>query len=405
MHLHVARRMITLPDSRSHPPAPAHRLALWSIGFRPFYLFASVFAVVAISCWVAQFAGWTGSHMIVAGPYWHAHEMLFGYAFAVITGFLFTAVRNWANEPTPTGWLLASIAGLWLAGRVLVLTPWPLYAAVTDTAFALAVAAGIAVPLLRSGNRRNYFFVALIVALGAVNLGFYLAMADRIHIAAERGLRAGVDLILFLMVVMGGRVIPMFTANAVRGAKPLRFRWLERAALGSVLALLAADLLDLPAVVIGVVAGMGTLAQGARLALWQPWLTRRRPILWILHASYAWIAVYLAMRALAAVDLVPVSLAIHALTVGAIGGLTVGMMTRTARGHTGRPLEAGPLETACYALVQFAAIVRVFVPLIVPQWYVGAVVASGALWAAAFTLLVAKLGPMLLKPRIDGRSG
>lgn len=397
--------MMAVPDAPAFQSQPAARFALWNIGFRPFYLLAAGFAAVTISCWVAQFAGWTGSHMVVAGPLWHAHEMIFGYAFAVITGFLFTAVRNWTNEPTPAGWTLASIAGLWLVGRVLGLTPWPVYAGVTDTAFALAVAAGIAFPLFKSRNQRNYFYIVLIVALGAVNLGFYLAMADWIHVAVDRGLRFGIDLILFLMVVMGGRVIPMFTANAVFGAKPLRFRWLERMALGSVLALLATDLLDLPALATGLAAGIAAVAHGARLALWQPWLTIKRPILWILHVSYAWIAVYLALRVLAAVELVPISLVTHALTVGAIGGLTVGMMTRTARGHTGRALEAGKLEIACYALVQFAAIVRVFMPLFVPQWYLGAVVASGALWAAAFTLLVVKFGPMLLKPRFDGRSG
>ena len=380
-------------------------MALWNAGFRPFFLFAAIFSAVAISCWVAQFAGWTGTHMVVAGPLWHAHEMIFGYAFAVITGFLFTAVRNWTNAPTPTGRTLALIAGLWLAGRILVLTPWPVYAAVPDTVFALAVGVGIGVPLFTSRNRRNYFFVGLIVALGAVNLGFYLAMAGWIHVAVERGLRFGIDLILFLMVVMGGRIIPMFTANAVPGAKLLRFRWLERIAFGSVLALLATDLLGASAIATALAAGISAVAHGARLALWQPWLTIRRPILWILHVSYAWIAVYLVLRVLAAMDLVPISLAIHALTVGAIGGLTAGMMTRTARGHTGRPLEAGKLEVACYALVQFAAIVRVFFPLFVPQWYSGAVVASGALWAAAFILLVVKFCPMLLNSRVDGRSG
>ena len=342
--------------------------------------------------------------MVIAGPFWHAHEMIFGYAFAVITGFLFTAVRNWTNQPTPAGRTLALIAGLWLVGRVVVLTPWPLYAVITDTAFALAVAAGIAVPLFRSRNRRNYFFVGLIVALGAVNLGFYLAMADWVPVALERGLRFAIDLILFLMVVMGGRLIPMFTANAEPGAKPLRLRWLERIALGSILALLATDLLGLPALATGLAAGVGAVAQGARLALWQPWLTIKRPILWILHVSYAWIVVYLALRVLAAAELVPISLVTHALTVGAIGGLTVGMMTRTARGHTGRALEAGKLEIACYALVQFAAIVRVFMPLFAPQWYLGAVVASGALWATAFTLLVVNFWPMLVRPRSDAHS-
>ena len=396
---------MSVPDTPLRQPRPAARFALWKLGFRPFYLLATGFAAVTISCWVAQFAGWTGSHMVIAGPLWHAHEMIFGYAFAVITGFLFTAVGNWTNEPAPTGRTLACIAGLWLVGRVVVLTPWPLYAVVTDTAFALAVAAGIAVPLFRGRNQRNYFFVGLIVALGIVNLGFYLAMAGWIAVAVERGLRFGLDLILFLMVVMGGRVIPMFTANAVPGAKPLRIRWLDRIALGSVLALLATDLLGLPAIATQLATGIAAVAHGARLALWQPWMTIRRPILWILHISYAWIVVYLVLRVLAAVERVPISLVTHALTVGAIGGLTVGMMTRTARGHTGRTLEAGKLEIACYALIQFAAIVRVFMPLVAPQWYLGAVVASGALWAAAFTMLAIKFAPMLLKPRVDGRTG
>jgi uncharacterized protein involved in response to NO len=397
--------MTAVPDGQHRPSAPAVRFALWDIGFRPLYLFAAVFSAITISCWVAQFAGWTPSHMVLAGPLWHAHEMLFGYAFAVIAGFLFTAVRNWANQPTPTGRTLAFIAGLWLAARILILTPWPFYAALADTAFALAVAAGIAVPLVRSRNKRNYFFIALIATLGAVNLGFYLAMADWIHFAVERGLRFGIDLVLFLMVVMGGRVIPMFTSNAVPGAQPRRFRWLERLALGSVLALLAADLLSLPALVTVLTAGFAAAAHGTRLALWQPWLTARRPILWILHVSYAWIVIYLVLRAFAAMEMVPITLAVHALTVGAIGGLTVGMMTRTARGHTGRSLEAGKLEVSCYALVQFAAMVRVFVPIFVPQWSLAAVVAAGALWAGAFILLAVHFGPILLRPRVDGRSG
>ncbi len=385
--------------------APTNRFALWNLGFRPFFLFAVVFSTITIACWVAQFAGWTGSHMFRAGPLWHAHEMLFGYAFAVIAGFLFTAVRNWTNQPTPTGPTLAFIAALWLAGRVLVLTPWPLLAAVPDSAFALAVAACIAVPLVRSRNARNYFFIGLVLALGAVNLGFYLGMGDWLQFAVDRGLRFGLDLVLLIMVVMGGRVIPMFTANAVRGAQPRRYPWLERVAIGSVIALLAAESLPLPAIAIALVAAVCALAQGARLVLWQPWLTAKQPILWILHAAYAWIVAYLALRALAAMDIVPISLAVHALTVGAIGGLTVGMMTRTARGHTGRTLQAGKLEVWSYVLIQAAAVVRVLVPLADPQWYLVAIIVAGGLWSVAFILLAVQFAPMLLRPRVDGRSG
>ena len=385
------------------PAAPG--IALWSLGFRPFFLLAGAFVTLSILGWVVQVPGWSGPRIHLSDPRWHAHEMIFGYAFAVIVGFLFTAVRNWTGEATPTGKTLVSIAALWIAARVLVLTPWHGLAAIADTAFALAAAAGIGVPLLKSRNRRNYLFIVLVGALGVVNLCFYLAMAGVIQVAVDRGLRFGLDLILLVMAVMGGRVIPMFTANAVPGAQPRRVAWVERLALGGVLALLAIDLSGTPPLATAVVAGIAALAHAARLVLWQPWLTAGRPILWILHASYAWIVAYLTLRALAAADLVPASPATHALTIGAIGGLTLGMMTRVARGHTGRPLRADGPEIVAYALVQVAAVVRVFVPLALPQWYLAAVIASGLLWSVSFALFTVAFWPVLVRPRIDGRSG
>ncbi len=396
---------LILPSEPTPATASARRFALWNLGFRPFYLLAGALAAISIAVWVAQYQGWLGNRLAPAGPLWHAHEMIFGYAFAVITGFLFTAAQNWTDRPTPSGGLLAAIAALWIAARVLVLTPYAMLAAAADTAFALAAAAGIAVPMWKSRNRRNYFFVALLLALGAVNLCFHLTIADVIDLPIQRGVQIALDLILFIMTVMGGRVIPMFTANAVPGAKSKRLLWLERLALGSVLALILSDLPELPPVAIGVIAFIAAIAHGARLALWQPWLTLSRPILWILHASYAWIVVSLALRALAEFGMVPGNLATHALTVGAIGGLTLGMMTRTARGHTGRPLEASRLETICYQLVQLAALARVLVPLAIPGLYIAAVIASGLLWSVAFALFTVMYWPILTRPRIDGRPG
>ena len=380
-------------------------IALWSLGFRPFFLLAGAFATLSIPGWIVQVSGWSGSRIYLSDPRWHAHEMIFGYAFAVIVGFLFTAVRNWTNEATPTGGTLMSIAALWIAGRVLVLTPWHALAAIADTAFALAAAAGIARPLCKSRNHRNYVFVALIIGLGAANLAFHLAMAGAIDVSVDRWLRFALDIVLLVMVVVGGRVIPMFTANAVPGARPRRVVWVERVALGGVLALLAIDLMGAPPLAAAGVAGIAALAHGARLVLWQPWLTAGRPVLWILHASYAWIAVYLALRALAAVDVVSASIATHALTVGAIGGLTLGMMTRVARGHTGRLLVAGTPEVLAYGLVQSAALARVLVPLLAPEWYLPGIVASGLLWSAAFAVFTVAFWPVLVRPRIDGRSG
>jgi uncharacterized protein involved in response to NO len=392
------------PPSADAPPAPPG-FALWNLGFRPFYLLAGLFATLSVPAWMAQYAGWLGAHAIIAGPLWHAHEMLFGYALAVIVGFLFTAGRNWANQPTPTGATLGAIAALWIAARVLVLSHYALAAAAADTVFALAAAAALAVPFWRSGNRRNYFFVALLLGMGAANLAFHLAMAGVLDLPLQRALQVGLDIVLFIMVVMAGRVIPMFTMNGIPGVFCMRFPWIERLAPGSILLLLAADVLGAPVAVIGPIAAVAAAAHAARLGFWRPWLTLKTPIVWILHVSYAWIAIALALRALAAYDLVPASLATHALTVGAVGGLTLGMMTRTSRGHTGRPLQAGRAEVFCYLTIELAALTRVFLPLAFPSFYLQAIVASGVLWSFAFAVFTIAYWPILSRPRLDGKPG
>ena len=156
------------------PPAPQRqRFALWELGFRPFYLLASLFAALSIPLWALQFSGLIG-HVYLAGPLWHAHEMLFGFALAVIVGFLFTAGRNWTNLPTPTGPLLMGLAALWLAARVLVLTPFGWAAAAANVAFPLAAAACLAIPFVKARNRRNYFFVGLLLAMSLASVFVHL---------------------------------------------------------------------------------------------------------------------------------------------------------------------------------------------------------------------------------------
>jgi uncharacterized protein involved in response to NO len=392
-------------DPIESPPPPPRRFALWNLGFRPFYLFAGIFAALSVPLWAARFAGWLGGWVYASESSWHAHEMIFGYAFAVIVGFLFTAVRNWTGKPTPAGPALAAIAGLWLGARILAFTPWTWLSGVADIAFAAAAAVGIGIPLVASGNRRNYFFIVLVALFGAINLAYHLAKLHMVDLQPAFLMQVALDLVLLVVSVMGGRVIPAFTANALPGAPVARRRAVELAAIGSVLAILVADLLDLPDATMTTIALVAALAHAARLALWRPWATLRHPILWILHLSYAWIPLHLALRALAAVDFVLPALATHALTVGAIGGMTLGMMTRTARGHTGRPLQTGPAETACYSLVQLAAVVRVLVPIAVPAWYFSAVTVSALLWFAAFALFTAAYWPILTLPRADGKPG
>jgi len=331
--------------------------------------------------------------------------MLYGYTLAVIAGFLFTSVRVWTGQPTPTGYPLMGIAALWIAGRVLILTPFALTASLVNAAFPVAVAIGIAIPLARAGNRRNYFFVALLLLAACSEIAFYLAWRGTIGWPERATLQVGLDLVLFIIAVISGRVVPMFTNNAIPGAGASRNAALEKAALGAVLALLACDIAQAPAPLIGAVALFAAIAHAARLALWRPWRTFGTPLVWILHAGYAWIVVHLVLRSGAAFGCVAASLEIHALTAGAIGAMTLGMMTRTARGHTGRALAADGFDVACYALVLLAAVLRVFGVMLLPGAYVAMILASGGCWSAAFALFAVRYWPVLSRPRIDGKPG
>jgi uncharacterized protein involved in response to NO len=323
---------------------------------------------------------------------WHAHQMLFGYAFAVIAGFLLTAVRVWTQRPTPSGAVLALIAFLWLAARVVALYSLPL-GSLLDLLFALGVAWGIGAPIVASRNR-NWYFILSVLALGAASIAF--------QAWPRAALAVGLDVVLLVIAIMAGRVIPSFTNNAVMGAGARRNPWVEYGALGIVVLILGLDLLQLP---VWWAALPAAVLHAIRVALWAPLAARGRPILWILHLSYAWVVMHLLLRGLAGFDLVSPTLATHALTVGVIGGLTLGMMTRTARGHTARPLKVGAWETAAFVLVHLAAIIRVIGPLPFPAAYVWLVVLSGAMWSVAFAIFTVVYLPILTRPRLDGQPG
>lgn len=374
------------------------------MGFRPFYLLASLFAALSVPLWVCQYTG----HLPVRylpNLVWHGHEMLFGYTLAVITGFLFTAVRNWTGRPTPTGAALAAFAALWIAGRILVLTPYDVVSTVVNAAFPVAVAVGIGVPLARSGSRRNYFFVVLLLLFALVTLALHLSHLRVIDWPELASLQIGLDLVLLIMVAISGRVIPMFTNNGVPGAQAVRHGLVEKLAMGSVPALLVADLLRASGGVLAAVALLAAVVHAARLYFWQSWRTLQTPLVWVLHAAYGWIVVYLVLRGLAALGVVAEPLAVHALTIGAIGGMTIGMMTRTARGHTARPLEADRFEVAFFLLVFFAAFIRVFGGMAMPDAYVATVIVSGVSWSCGFALFAVRYWPVLSRARLDGKPG
>jgi uncharacterized protein involved in response to NO len=354
--------------------------------------------------WAAQYSGWLPAAYL-QGPIWHGHEMLFGYTMAVVAGFLLTAVRAWTGQPTAVGVPLMALAALWVAGRVLVLTPLSLLAAMVNAAFPVALAVAIAIPLLRARNARNYFFVGLLLVMGMLVAALHFGLQGGFEVPQQLSLQLGLDVMLFTMAVMGGRVIPMFTNNGVPGAGAARHALVEKLALASLLLLFTVDLLQLQSGIVAAVALAAVIAHGVRLILWRPWRSLAVPLVWILHAAYAWIVVYLALRAASGFGWLAGSYAVHALTVGAIGGLTLGMMTRTARGHTARPLLADGWEMTCFLLIQAAALVRVFGGMVSATLHLPSIQISGALWALAFGIYAVRYWPVLTRPRLDGKPG
>lgn len=383
-------------------PAPGAGPALFALGFRPFYLLAAAFAAVSLPLWTAAQAGWHVPARI--DMLWHMHEMVYGFAMAVIVGFLYTAGYNWTRLWTPRGWRLAAIAGVWIGGRAAMLLAPPLLAAAIDAVFLPLAALPLYRVLKQSGNRRNMFLVLLLGMLALSNLLYHAAALGWLRIDPLQPVHAAITLVVAIEAVIGGRVIPMFTANAVPGARPVQDARRDRTALGLTVLAGAAWVVSLPAPVTAVLALCAAVAQAARLAGWLPWRTWRNPLLWILHVSYAWIPLGFLALALAQYGVVTQSAALHLLTVGSLAGLVIGMITRTALGHTGRPLKAGRAETLMYILAQGAVLTR-FAAAVAPGSRMLWLVLATACWSACFLAYLAVYLPLLTAPRPDGREG
>jgi len=391
------------PGASGHGALPGW--PLFRLGFRPFYLGAALFAVLAVPFWVAGLLGWVAWSAAMPLLLWHAHEMLFGFAVAVIVGFLLTAGKAWTGLATPRGATLAAMAGLWLAARLsAVWAPYAVYA-VLDAALLPWVAVVLVHVLLKAGNRRNLPLGAILLLLATANLSFHAAMLGWLPLDPLRALHAGLALVVLVVCVIAGRVIPGFTMSALPGQNLKVPKGLQRGALAATaLSLLAWVLLPANPVTAAGLA-LSALLHAACLWHWRPWRTRARPMLWVLHAAYAWLPVGFLLLAWAQAGGVADSLGVHALAVGAIAGLVIGMVTRTARGHTGRALKASRLEVAAYLLVAGAAVCRVLLPLVAPAHTAQWLVLAAAAWATAFGLYLWVFAPWLLRSRLDGKDG
>ncbi|MDO8456705.1 MAG: NnrS family protein [Burkholderiaceae bacterium] len=385
-------------------PAP-QGLPWLRLGFRPFYLGGALLAAVIVPLWAAMFLGQVPLAPSMPPLLWHAHEMLFGFAIAIIVGFLLTAGKNWTGLATPRGATLGALALLWLAARVTaVVGSYALYAVLDMTL--LPVVAGVLVNiLLRSRNHRNLPLALILALLATANGVFHLAVTGVLNVPAITPLYAGLALIVMIECVMAGRVIPAFTMAVTPGLKLVAHQWVEWTTLGATGLGLALWVFAPAGVLSLVVLALASGLQLKRWLSWQPWVSKSRPILWILHAAYAWFPVGLALLALAQIGVVPVSAGVHALAVGATGGLIIGMITRTARGHTGRPLTVSKSEVLAYALVMTAALLRVFLPLVSPGLLVVSLIGAATAWSVAFLLYLWMFTPWLMQTRLDGKDG
>jgi uncharacterized protein involved in response to NO len=388
---------------------------LMTEGFRFFFLAAALWAVMAVLAW----EGWLGVHalngMVTHTPFapaphlWHAHEMVFGYGTAVLGGFFLTAVPNWTGGPGARAGFVIAAAALWLAGRLAV---WfsgglpPALVAAVDLAFLPLLAAKIAALLAKRPKPQNVALLGLIALVWAGNLWTHLEWTGVVVDGASPGLRLGLSGLCALIAVVGGRVTPAFTRNAMtregreRGL-PVSRPWLELPAIVGAVALGPLWAFGAPEPLLAAVALVAGAAQLGRVAGWRPGWALRQPILWSLHAGMAMLGLgWLALGAGWAGAAVGESAGLHLLAIGAVGGMTLAVMSRAALGHTGRPLATPAPVAWAYALVLLAALLRFGGPVFAPGFYNAAVLGSGALWIAAFAIFAAVYAPILTGPRV-----
>ncbi len=388
-------------------------MAFFGRGFRPFFLLAASYAVVFVPIWVCVVLGHVEAPSWLWFTAWHAHEMLFGFSAAAIAGFLLTSVPVWTGTVALAGGRLAALAALWLAGRVAM---WalagsvPALAAAIDLAFLPVVALAIGPPIYRAGVQRNFGFPLGLLGLASANALMHAQALGLVAGAAPVGLRAGVDLVALLVVVVGGRVTPSFTTNALRRAGIPELAsppaWAERAAVPAFGAFFVADLVWPASFVSGAAALAAAIVLAARMSGWRTTRVLGDPLVWSLHLGHAWVVIGLAC--LSASDLAaawPRSVAVHALTAGAFGTMILAMMTRVALGHTGRPLVAPRSAIVAYGLVTLAALLRTAGVAALPAETIPMVAAGGLLWAGGFLAYLIGYGGVLLSPRLDGRPG
>jgi uncharacterized protein involved in response to NO len=379
--------------------------AVFSYGFRPFFLGAALFAGVAVPVWILVLAGVGESTFLYPARDWHVHEMVFGFLPAVITGFLLTAIPNWTDRPPIRGHELMLLVTLWLAGRLLIAMPWftPLVSAIVDVGFLVAVAGLVWREIATTKSWDRAPMGVLVSLLAGANILFHVLNLSGTETDLPE--RMALAMVMMLLALIGGRVTPNFTGEFLtesgRAEQPASFSRYDGLSIALVGFAVLSWIVQPHSMATGWIFVAAGLANLGRLARWYGWATWREPLVLILHFGYGWFALSLLILGGSILGVgLPKEDAVHAFTSGAVGAMTLAVMTRASLGHTGRPRHAGPLTVLIYILVNLGAVLRVFGPMTdLPTNFVLGVAAGS--WSGAYLLFAMFYGPFLLRQSLD----
>ncbi|MCC7403637.1 MAG: NnrS family protein [Bdellovibrionales bacterium] len=380
---------------------------IWALGFRPFFLLGSMSGLVLMSIWISF-----QTLFIPAIPYfqpasWHAHEMIFGFCSAIIAGFLLTASQNWTGVPGVRHARLFTLVMIWLGGR-LGAQVWPhpnVVYALVDLAFFPALGWMLWPYLGRPEQKNNRVFYLAFLLLFVGNLLIHLEALKFTTETEPTGIRLGINGVLLVVVLIGGRVLPFFAGRALPTAHIKTTLWVEKTIVPLTCGFAVLESLFTNHVWLAPLALLMAAAHGWRWWQWGPWQTRTQPILWVLYVAYFFLILGFFLQALSCWELIMPSVATHAFTVGGFSLIMLGMMSRVSLGHTGRPIQSTPIIVAAYVILLCAAVIRILIPIVAVQFYREAITISGLMFVTAFGIFLVKYLPILWLPRVDGRPG
>lgn len=391
-------------------PAPSSRFALFNNGFRPFFLGGAIWAMVAMLLWIALLTGQLSFASRYGAAAWHAHEFLFGYGSAIVVGYMLTTIPNWTGRLPVRGAPLFALFAIWVAGRVAMLSADSiglLSATSIDSLFLLGMSAAAWREVIAGRNWRNLKMALILAVLALVNIAFHV----EVHLFGQplHAIRATVSLLAILIMLIGGRIVPSFTRNWLAKRKgqrlPTPFDAFDRYALGCAGASLGIWVFFPDRVVTAAALFLSALLQSIRLSRWAGLHGWREPLVLVLHVGYAFIPLGFLLVGISSLwpQTMPPATALHAWTAGAIGVMTLAVMTRTSRGHSGRSLTSPPTTTIIYLLAVLSVILRL-ATAVGADWTTTLLELAATTWVAAFLAFVLLYGPMLLWSRAKMRA-